>query len=99
MLKTATIALSAALGIAALAHGSPAQADPHVRVGIRVPGLVVVAPLVRAPVYYRPYAYWYAHPYWRRDGDRDDFARFHRDWAHRGDDRRWEHRRFERDER
>lgn len=99
MLKTATIALSAALGIGALMHGSTAKADPYVRIGIGVPGVLVVAPLARAPVYYRPYGYWYGHPYWRRYGDRDDFARYHHDWDHRGDERRWEHRRFGRDDR
>ena len=99
MLKTAAVALSAALGTAAVAPVSPAQAVPYVRIAIRLPGLLVVAPLVRGPVYYRPYQYGYAIPYWRRDVDRDDFDHRHRYWDRRDYDRRSERGRVERDER
>ncbi|HVC00892.1 MAG TPA: hypothetical protein VND80_01690 [Steroidobacteraceae bacterium] len=99
MIKTAAVALSAAFGIAAVAHARPVQADPYVRVGIRVPGLVVVAPLVRAPVYYRSYRYGYAIPYWRWNVDRDDFDHRHGDWHRHDYDPRRERRRGERHER
>jgi len=99
MIKTAAVALSAVLGIAGVAHVSPAQADPYVRVGIRVPGLVVVAPLVRVPIYHRPYRYGYAIPYWRWDVDRDDFDHRHGDWGRHDYDARWQRGRGERRER
>ncbi len=99
MLKTAAVALSAALGVAAVAHVSSAQADPYVRIGIRVPGLLVVGPLAREPVYYRPYPYGYAVPYWRRDFYRGDFDGRHRYWDRRDYDRRSDRGRGERGER
>lgn len=94
MYKTAAIALIAALGIAAAA---PAHADPDVRIGIRVPGLILAAPLVRVPFYYQAYRYGYTRPYWRRRVDREDFDHRDRDWYRRDEPRRWEHRRFERE--
>jgi hypothetical protein len=99
MIKTAVVALSAALGIAAVAHVSPVQADPAIRVGIRVPGLIVVAPYAWGPAYYRPYRVAYALPYWQRRFDRDDDARANRDWNRRDADRRAERRWTERHQR
>jgi hypothetical protein len=79
MIKLASFALSAALGVAGVAQSLPAAAYPVVsaREG------VVVAPAVYVPIRYRPYyvhdRYWH-HGYYRYD-------RFHRGWEHG-----WDHR-------
>jgi hypothetical protein len=49
MIKVATIALGATLGLAALAHSQPAAAGVYVGVGVAVPGVVVAAPVVPVP--------------------------------------------------
>lgn len=93
MYKIASVALTAALGVAAVTQSAPAEAHPYVSVDIGLPG-IAVAPFAYAspyygyaPAYYRPY--YYAHGgYWRRDFDRD---RFHHRWDRDGD-RRWDRR-------
>jgi hypothetical protein len=97
MYKIASIALTAALGVAGVAQSVTAEAHPYVSVGIGLPGIAVVAPIAYAPPYYG-YApayngpYYYAHGrYWRHDYDRDRDDRFHRRWDHDGD-RRWDRR-------
>jgi hypothetical protein len=90
MYKLASVALSAALGVAGVAQSVPAEAHPYVSVGIGVPGAVVVEPFSYAPGYYG--SYYYVHGgYWHRDYDRDRYDRFHRhwdhDWGHRWDRR------------
>jgi hypothetical protein len=94
MYKLASVALSAALGIAGVALSTTAEAHPTIAVGIGLPGVAVVEPFGYAPAYYAPYApgpyYWHGR-YWRRDYDRDRYEHFH----HRGDrdgDRRWDRR-------
>jgi hypothetical protein len=87
MYKLASVALSAALGIAGVSHSMSAEAHPYVRVGIALPGVAVVEPFAYAPGYYSPY--YYPHgPYWHRDYDRDRYEHFHRHWDHDGD-RHW----------
>ena len=87
MYKFASVALTAALGVAGVAQSVPAEAHPYVSVGIGFPGVAVVEPFAYAPAYYGPY--YYAHGrYWRHDHDRDRDDRFHRRWDHDGD-RRW----------
>ena len=81
MYKIASVALTAALGVAGVAHSVPAEAHPYVSVGIGFPGVAVVEPFAYAPAFYGPY--YYEHG---RYGRRDD--RFHRRWDHDGD-RRW----------
>jgi hypothetical protein len=89
MYKIASVALTAALGIAGVAKSVPAEAHPYVSVAIGLPGVAVVAPVAYAPdyygytpAYYRPY---YANGrYWQR-GDRDRDERFHRRWDRDGD--------------
>ena len=86
MYKLASVALSAALGVAGVAQSVPAEAHPYVSVGIGFPGVAVVEPFVYAPAYYRPY--YRAHGrYWHRDYDRDRDDHFRRDWDHDGDQR------------
>jgi hypothetical protein len=79
MYKLTSVALSAALGIAAVSHSVSAEAHPNVRVGIALPGIAlpgvtVVEPVAYAPGYYAPYyygPYYYAHGrYWHRRWDR-----------------------------
>jgi hypothetical protein len=90
MYKFASVALTAALGVAGVAQSVPAEAHPYVSVGIGFPGVAVVEPYAYAPAYYG--AYYYAHGrYWRHDYGRDRDDRFHRRWDHDGD-RRWDHR-------
>ena len=85
MYKFASVALTAALGVAGVAQSAPAEAHPYVRVGIGFPGVAVVEPFYYAPVYY-------AHGrYWHRDYDRDRDDHFHRRWDH-DRDRRWDRR-------
>ena len=86
MYKLASVALSAALGIAGVSHSVSAEAHPYVRVGIALPGVAVVEPSYTrgyyAPYYYAPY--YYAHGrYWHRDYDRDRYEHFHRHWDRR----------------
>jgi hypothetical protein len=91
MYKLASVALSAALGVAGVSHSVSAEAHPYVSVGIGFPGVAVVdyAPGYYAPYYYAPH--YYAHGrYWRRDYDRDRYEH-HRHWDHDGD-RHWDRR-------
>ena len=89
MYKLASVALSAALGIAGVSHSVSAEAHPYVSVGIAVPGVAVVdyAPGYYAPSYYPPHyypPYYYPHGrYWHRDYDRDRYEHFHRHWDRR----------------
>ena len=86
MYKLASVALSAALGVAGVSHSVSAEAHPYVSVGIALPGVTVVD---FAPGYYAPY---YPHGrYWHRDYDRDRYEHFHRHWDHDGD-RHWDRR-------
>jgi hypothetical protein len=90
MYKFASVALTAALGVAGVAQSAPAEAHPYVSVGIGLPGVAVVDPFYYAPAYYGPY--YSAHGrYWHRDYDRDRDDRFHRRWDH-DRDRRWDRR-------
>jgi hypothetical protein len=89
MYKLASVALSAALGVAGVAQTAPAKADPYISVGIGFPGVAVVASPY-APAYYGPYYYWQGR-YWHRDYDRDRDDRFHRRWDH-DRDRGWDRR-------
>jgi hypothetical protein len=67
MLKLASFALSATLGVAGLMHSVPAAADPTVTVGVPAVGVGVVAPRVVA--YGRwPGRYVYGRPYYRGFG-------------------------------
>jgi hypothetical protein len=80
MIKIATVALGATLGLAALANSQPAAAGVSIGVGVGVPGVavaprVVVAPpavgVTPAPIYSYPYyapgyvGFGWGHPYWR----------------------------------
>ena len=90
MYKIASVALTAALGVAGVTQSVPAEAHPYVSVGIDLPGVAIVAPFAYSPYYGYAPAYsgpfYYAHGrYWRRDYDRDE--RFHRRWE---GERRWE---------
>ena len=55
MYKCASVALTAALGVAGVAQSVPAEAHPYVSVGIGFPGVAVVEPFAYAPAYYGPY--------------------------------------------
>jgi hypothetical protein len=78
MYKLASVALSAALGVAGVARTAPAEADPYISVGIGFPGVAVVAPAY-APAYYGPYYYWQGR-YWHHDYDRYRDERLHGRW-------------------
>ena len=88
MYKIASIALTAALGIAGMAKSMPAEAHPYVGVGVGVPGVVVVEPGLRpvvapgfVPAYYGYGPYRYGRgPYWRPGFGRYDHGRFYRHW-------------------
>ena len=86
MNKLASVALSAALGVAGVSHSVSAEAHPYVSVGIALPGVAVVEPSY-PPGYYAPYyyaPYYYAHGrYWHRDYDHDRYEHFHRHWDRR----------------
>jgi hypothetical protein len=71
MYKIASIALTAALGVAGVAQSQPAEAHPYVAVGIGYP---------YAPVYYAPY-YWHGR-YWHHGYDRYRYDHF-RHWDRR----------------
>jgi len=73
MMKIASVALCAALGIAGVATSVPAEAHPYVSVGI---GLPIVAPLPIAPIYARPRVYGYG-PYGRPVYA---YGRYYRHW-------------------
>ena len=90
MYKFASVALTAALGVAGVAQSVPAEAHPYVSVGIGFPSAAVVEPFAYAPAYYRTYYYGHGR-YWRHDYDRDRDDRFHRRRDHDGD-RRWDRR-------
>jgi hypothetical protein len=85
MYKLASVALSAALGVAGVSHSVSAEAHPYVSVGIALPGVAVVdyGPGYYAPYYYAPYYYRYGRN-WHRDYDRDRYEH-HRHWDHDGD--------------
>jgi hypothetical protein len=74
MYKIASVALSAALGVAGIAQSVPAEAHPFVSVRIGLPGVAVVEPFAYAPAYYAPYDYWHGR-YWRYDYDRGRYDR------------------------
>jgi hypothetical protein len=78
MIKFASIALAAGLGLAAVAQSAPAEAHPYVRVGV---GLPVIAPVAFAP-YYGRYCYGYG-PYWRPGYARFGRERFYGHWYRR----------------
>ena len=90
MYKFASVALTAALGVAGVAQSVPAEAHPYISVGIGFPSVAVVEPFGYAPAHYRPYHYEHGR-YWRHDYDRDRDDRFHRRWDNDGD-RRWDRR-------
>jgi len=81
MYKIASVALTAALGIAGVAQSQPAEAHPYVGVGIGYPGAVVVEPVGYAPGFYRPYDYWHGR-YWHHGYDRYRYEHF-RHWERR----------------
>jgi len=89
MYKLASVALTAALGVAGVAQSVPAEAHPYVSVGLGIPG-VAVEPFAYAPAYYGAY-YRARGEYWRHDYDRDRGDRFHRRWDHDGG-HRWDRR-------
>jgi hypothetical protein len=75
MFKLASVALTAALGIAAVASSQPVEAHPYVSVGIGEP---IAAPSVM-PAYYRPY--YYVHgPYGRPGFDPYRHVHYYRHW-------------------
>ena len=55
MYKCASVALTAALGVAGVAQSVPAEAHPYVSVGIGFRVVAVVEPFAYAPAYYGPY--------------------------------------------
>jgi hypothetical protein len=75
MYKIASVALTAALGVAGVAQSQPAEAHPY----------VVVEPYAFAPAYYAPYywhgQYWHGR-YWHHGYDRYRYEHFHR-WDRR----------------
>jgi len=74
MIKLASFALSAALGVVGVAQSFPAAACPTV--GVAGPGVALATPAAYFPGRDRPYL---AHGrYWHRDHWRYD--RFHRRW-------------------
>jgi hypothetical protein len=79
MIKFASIALAAGLGLAAVAQSAPAVAHPYVRVGV---GLPFVEPVAIAPAYYGRGYYDYS-PYWRPGYARFGHERFYRHWYRR----------------
>ncbi len=79
MYKIASIALTAALGVAGVATTQTAEAHPYVAVGIGYPGPVVVRPYGFVPVYYGPY---YHGRYWHHGYDRYRYEHF-RHWDRR----------------
>jgi hypothetical protein len=90
MYKFASVALTAALGLAGVAESVPAEAHPYVSVGIGLPGVAVVGPFPYGPAYYGPY-YHERGRYWRHDFDRDRDDRFHHRWGY-DRDARWDRR-------
>jgi len=75
MYKLASVALSAALGVAGVVQSLPAQACDGVVIG--TPRFAVRAPLLYDAGYY------YEHGrYWRHGYDRDRYQHFHR-WDRR----------------
>jgi len=82
MFKIASVALSAALGVAGVMQSRPAAAHPDVNVGIGLPGRAVAEPLPYASVYYAPYYYTHAR-YWRHGYDRYRHDHFHHAHWHR----------------
>jgi hypothetical protein len=61
MIKIASLALAASLGLASFAQSSPAEARPFIRVGVGLPMLEPIA--VVGP--YGRYYYDGYRPYWR----------------------------------
>jgi hypothetical protein len=69
MHKIAAIALTAALGAAAMGYTKPAEARVYVGVGIGLPGVALVAPPVVAyPGALGVYAPYYGRPYYYGPG-------------------------------
>lgn len=92
MLKIASIALTAVVGMGGIAAAIPAEAHPYITVGVGLPR-VVVEPFAYAPAYYPPFVWGYGYGpggYWRRDYDRDRYEHFHHRWDR--DQRHWERR-------
>jgi len=79
MYKIASVALTAALGIAGVAQSQSAEAHPYVAIGY--PGPVVVAPYGYAPAFYGPYYYGHGR-YWHHGYDRYRYEHF-RHWERR----------------
>lgn len=90
MYRFASVALTAALGLAGVAESVPAEAHPYVSVGFGLPGVAVVGPFAYGPAYYGPY-YYERGRYWRHDFDRDKDNRFHHRWGY-DRDARWDRR-------
>jgi hypothetical protein len=90
MYKLASVALTAALGVAGVAQSVPAEAHPYVSVGVGLPGVAVVEPFAYAPGFYGV-RYNARGGYGRHDFGRDRDDRFHRRWDHDGG-RRWDRR-------
>jgi hypothetical protein len=84
MYKIASIALTAALGVAGIAHTQSAEAHPYIGVGVAYPGAVVVEPARLVPAYYGPYygPYYYHGRYWHHGYDRYRYEHF-RHWDRR----------------
>jgi hypothetical protein len=89
MYRFASVALTAALGLAAVAESVPAEAHPYISVGIGLPGVAVVGPFAYGPAYYGPY-YYERGRYWRHDFDRDR-DRFPHRWGY-DRDAHWDRR-------
>ncbi|HLZ98924.1 MAG TPA: hypothetical protein VKP66_13375 [Steroidobacteraceae bacterium] len=104
MYKLASVALSAALGVAGVSQSVPAEAHASVSIGVALPGVAVVAPYTYPAGYYAPYYYppryyapryyapyyapYYYAPYYYRHG-----RYWHRDY----DRDRYEHRHWDHD--
>jgi len=82
MYKLASVALSAALGVAGVAQSAPAEAHPCITVGIGFPRVAVIEPFAYAPGYYGPRYYEHGR-YWHHDYDRDRDDHFHHHWDRR----------------
>jgi hypothetical protein len=79
MVKVASVILASSLGIAGLAHSTPAESHPFAHVGV---GFPLVEPLALAPAYFGRGYYGYS-PYWRPGYVRFGHERFYRRWYRR----------------
>jgi hypothetical protein len=75
MIKLASLALTAALGVAGLAQSAPLEAHPYLGVGIGVP----TVPVAYGPAYYGPYRNGYGQ-YWRPGFERYGRGHYYRHW-------------------